>query len=296
MDINIEKMKINILNSIVYKTFLLITVLFLFMTACTKTPLNLPEMEDIETATIREYCNSIPISREIVLDKDGFLESLIGWSRTFVKVGKKSVNNTPTAEKCFQIRLKLVTGEVRTLYLYAKGNRRTTYGDYKEYIEEPHLAIYKCKLPRRRAGLYQYFTSDSFVDKYQYLYITFYDAFGDAFRTKNYSILPEYNGTGKAIWLDFSHQNKNNPLNWPNRYIPKTREAERAEDVRYIVEYYDNAVKDGYWYVPSTGQRLGDSYKTNEIIVIYDLVNSKITNIHASYAKSILEEYFSTIE
>ncbi len=281
--------------SVGHKSFWLITVLLVLLTACNNTKLNLPVMEDIATATIREYCNGTPVSREITLSKDsiGLLNYFIklrdyGKYKQYRKTIKKSVSDVPTVEKSFRIRLELVSGEVRTFYIYATGN--------KEYIEEPHIGIYKYLYTIN--SLYRSLTRESSLGGHAYLYISL----SDAFFGENYSILQEYNGAAKAIFMEFKSggdDTNDNPLSWPSRYIPEARVAERAEDVRYIVAYYDKATYSGYWYVPSTGKRLGNSYDHTYDLIIHDLIKKETTsmgNISFGDASSVLEKYFSNAE
>ena len=189
--------------------------------------------------------------------------------------------------------MKLKSGKVRTLSIYTTNEQ--------EYIDKPHLGIYSWKHPPYNMG--------GKFDKY-YLYITLNDAFGitsnDAFdaykRGKNiFSILPEYNGSAKAISMEFWGDNKNPrsrvsyPLKDPDHFIPKTRIAERAEDVRYIVALFMESVKDGSWYNPRTGKHVSDSYNHSIInIRIYDLVNRETTSL--PYSSDLVDQYFSNVE
>jgi hypothetical protein len=56
------------------------------------------------------------------------------------------------------------------------------------------------------------------------------------------------------------------------RFIPEAFAASRAEDVRYVV-LCEVASKtyEGYWYVPETGEELGDSYEVEYKATVYDL-------------------------
>ncbi len=56
------------------------------------------------------------------------------------------------------------------------------------------------------------------------------------------------------------------------RFIPEAFAASRAEDVRYVV-LCEVASKtyEGYWYVPETGEELGDSYDVEYKAAVYDL-------------------------
>ena len=254
--LNQERMKAKALDKIRQKLFLFITFLFMLLTGCNKPKLAMPSIEDVATATIQEYHYDTPVSREIVLDKElsgyghdcfhkiVFLDHFISNSSSFVNTKKKSFNSVSLLEKKFKIRLKLVSGEIRTLYFYGT--------EEQEYIEEPHFGIYVKKNLKHLAGSYSILTRGYGCGSY--LFTTLNDAFGitkeDAFhaleREKSaFSILPEYNGAGKAIWMEFSNAPPdtlttfgNNPLHFPTRFIPETRDAKRAEDVRYIAALF----------------------------------------------------------
>ena len=291
-----------------HNSFLLIAVSFVLLTACNNSKLNLPIKEDIATATIREYRNGTPVSREITLNKDsiGFLDAFIrskdyGKYKEYKKTIKKSVNDVPIVEKSLKIRLELVSEEIRTFYIYEIGD--------KEYIEEPHFGIYK-RLSRVN-GLYHSLTRTHFIDKYDYLYISLSDAFGknnyETFDWNNYSILPEYNGAGKAIWIELYKEDvevenlisteaevKNNPFYNSRRNIPTARQADRAEDVRYIVvRFVSGRYKSGDWYVFGTGKHVREQYDYNSIIEVYDLVKRNTVSMESING---IEEYFSRVE
>jgi hypothetical protein len=251
-------------------------------------------VEEIATATLREYDRGAPVSREIPLTKGGTLDDLLAQCNGdhFVKTGKKPLGDAPSAEKSFQIRLQLTSGEARTLYIYSSRGH--------EYIEEPYEGIYKGKVARRQRSLYDRLTEDGvFLDarNISYLYISLSDAFlGDA------SVLPEYNGAEKAVWIEFMQGGgrspaKENPLWRPSHYIPEARIAQRAEDVRYMVMYTITANYDGYWYDPRTGERLSDSYNNDYRLTIYDRVDKEYTNLGAvADAEAALEKYFSQLK
>ena len=298
-------MSVKILDCIMYKSFLLIAV-FGFLTACTytKSMSFLPNVEDVEVATIQEYSNGTPVSREISLNtnidtitlteyrngeltkmrfNNHILDRLFQWGGSFVRPDKESVDNVPIVEESYLFRLKLLSGEVRTFFVYAKGE--------EDFIEEPRLGIYSKSRTRGIASFYYVLTSSS------YLYLSLNDAFGG----ENFSILPEYNGAGKAIWVDFrSGGIREDPLAWPNRYIPETKAAKRAEDVRYIVAYYDagRTYRGYYWYNPKTRERTNAyDYKFN--LIVYDLLKGDTTalgDVQFNKLSYTLNEYFSHLE
>lgn len=291
----------------------------MLLTACNKPKLAMPSIEDIATATIQEYHYDTPVSREIVLNKKlsgyghdcshetVFLYHFISNSSSFVNTKKKSFNALSLLETKFKIRLKLVSGEVRTLYFYGT--------EEKEYIEEPHFGIYVKKYHKHLARLFSIFTSVYYCGSY--LFTTLNDAFGitkeDAFqaleREKSaFSILPEYNGAGKAIWMEFSnappdtlHTFSIDPLHFPTCFIPETRYAKRAEDVRYIAALFIiRGEYKGYWYNTRTRERVADDYKETYDLAIYDLLNGKIKTMRSLNspfdARNLLKEYFSNAE
>ena len=318
-------MSVNISNYIVHKPFLLMIVaLFVLLTSCVE-KIVFPNMEDIETATMQEYRNDTPVSREISLqlDKESFFFLMITSGRNYAKISKQSVSDVPTAEKSFCIRLQFVSGEVRTLFIYEE--------EGKEYIEEPYLGIYQY-VSYNREGIYTYLTKEVSIRQggiyirqsdYTYLFMTLNDAFGNICTQYdnnritfeqfyfNIPMLPEYNGNSKAISINFvksenKERKKPHPLRNHTNWIPKTRDAERAEDVRYIVIFEEYEKYAGYWYDRDTKKRDSDFYESTYSVEIYDLVKRKNERLVShryydsfniyNYVGPILEKYFSEAE
>ncbi|NLI52878.1 MAG: hypothetical protein GX417_00980 [Clostridiales bacterium] len=260
----------------------------LFASGCAdKETLEMPVYSELQSITLQEFEKDSAVSREVPLDK-----KLYGWQSAFPdwtyidaedyeKIRKES--QMPTRENSIACRLTQTDGTVRLIYVYSD--------EKYQYIEEAG-SIWRNKqhkgIAPRYVSMYNTYQEESFLQ-----------AYGQYAADKNFVLLPEYNGSGKAIWLDISSGEVDD---WFDRVVPDGFVAKRAEDVRYII-LCESAGKDyqGYWYDPKTGAKVADSYDQFYTITIYDLLTgeSRImvekTNDFASF-EDYVEPYFSEME
>lgn len=259
---------------------LLLVVMILMLLAlsgCTGgAKLELPTYADLQSITVQEIENGQPVSREVSLHNElQYYQShspddVYFPTKDYRQITKES--QMPTSDRSLAYRFTDNTGNTRLLNIYSDKNYN--------YIEEPGIGVWREK--RSKAQWAQYDLS----------YKTYEDnswaqAFLDTAIDKSFSLLPEYNGAEKAIFIDISEEAVSD---WVERFIPEAFVAKRAEDVRYVV-LCDIASKtyEGYWYVPETGERLDDSYDVEYKATVYDLVTGDTTVLVEMTVNGIFE-------
>jgi len=278
---------------------LMLAMAFSF-TACGGTKLVLPQLQTqpaqvvgVLSATLQEYCDGEPISRAFLMEGQFDLFNIIVCleNQQFTKTSQQSVDDVPSAEKSYRINLELADGNTRTLYFYAKED--------KQYIEEPYAGIYVGNPPDWCAPYW-----DAFTQK-DYLMLSLVAAFGSEHyphiekvpQQERYPLLPAYNGAGKAVRVDIydNHDEtvRHPPFDDPLWKIPENRLAERAEDVRYVVEvsHVTGSIK-GYW-VDENGKTVGTERDNSSYTTIYDLVTGSITKIDDGNG---LDAFFANVD
>ena len=251
--------------------------------------LELPTYEDLQSITVQEIENGQPVSREVTMydelhprlytspdyirfDTDGFR-----------KITKES--QMTSADKCIAYRFTEKSGNSRLLNIYS--------GEEYNYIEEPGIGVWREKRPQNEWTLY-----DLSYEKYEDN--SWAQAFLNTAKDKILTLLPEYNGAEKAIFVDISEETVNE---WVERFIPEAFVASRAEDVRYVV-LCEVASKtyEGYWYVPESGEKLGDSYDVEYKATVYDLVTGDAivlveTTVNGMFEiPDYIDAYFASIQ
>lgn len=102
-----------------------------------------------------------------------------------------------------------------------------------------------------------------------YVILSFQNAFLDHMEDGEFTLAEDYNGGGKAVWLEEDEVFTNT---WYDRFIPEEFTAERVEDVRYVfLCAIASSTYKGYWYDARTGQKLDDSYDITYRMTAYDL-------------------------
>ena len=220
--------------------------------------LELPTYEDLQSITVQEIENGQPVSREVTLYDE--LHPRLYTSPDYIRFdtdGFRQITNESqitSADKCIAYRFIEKSGNSRLLNIYSD--------EKYNYIEEPGIGVWREKRPQNQWTLYE-LSYDVYEDN------SWAQAFLNTAKDKIFTLLPEYNGAEKAIFVDISEE----PVNdWVERFIPEAFAASRAEDVRYVV-LCEVASKtyEGYWYVPETGEELGDSYEVEYKATVYDL-------------------------
>ena len=220
--------------------------------------LELPTYEDLQSITAQEIENGQPVSREVTLYDE--LHPRLYTSPDYIRFdtdGFRQITNESqitSADKCIAYRFIEKSGNSRLLNIYSD--------EKYNYIEEPGIGVWREKRPQNQWTLYE-LSYDVYEDN------SWAQAFLNTAKDKIFTLLPEYNGAEKAIFVDISEETVND---WVERFIPEAFAASRAEDVRYVV-LCEVASKtyEGYWYVPETGEELGDSYEVEYKATVYDL-------------------------
>jgi hypothetical protein len=220
--------------------------------------LELPTYEDLQSITVQEIENGRPVSREVTLYDE--LHPRLYTSPDYIRFdtdGFRQITNESqitSADKCIAYRFIEKSGNSRLLNIYSD--------EKYNYIEEPGIGVWREKRPQNQWTLYE-LSYDVYEDN------SWAQAFLNTAKDKIFTLLPEYNGAEKAIFVDISEETVND---WVERFIPEAFAASRAEDVRYVV-LCEVASKtyEGYWYVPETGEELGDSYEVEYKATVYDL-------------------------
>ena len=220
--------------------------------------LELPKYEDLQSITVQEIENGRPVSREVTLYDE--LHPRLYTSPDYIRFdtdGFRQITNESqitSADKCIAYRFIEKSGNSRLLNIYSD--------EKYNYIEEPGIGVWREKRPQNQWTLYE-LSYEVYEDN------SWAQAFLNTAKDKIFTLLPEYNGAEKAIFVDISEETVND---WVERFIPEAFAASRAEDVRYVV-LCEVASKtyEGYWYVPETGEELGDSYEVEYKATVYDL-------------------------
>lgn len=266
------------LKIILLLVFFMIANLLALCACSAGAPLEFPPFDELQSFTVQEYENGNAVSREIPL----YLYQ-VGFGEGLMKNYKELKNEIAPAlkEKYFAFRLTLADGSVRKILLFSD--------EGYNYLEEVGIGVW-----REKNSVSSYASAQNYYLKDW----TYRDAFGDALESRSFSLLPEYNGAEKAIWVDLTEQEKQygNVFGYPDRYIPDGYEAARAEDVRFIiVGEYARRDYTGYWYVPSTGQRLGNTYDETFTYTAYDLVAGEASilaeGVVSCDISQLIEEY-----
>ena len=222
------------------------------------TGLETPTYAQIDTLTMQEMQNGVAVSGEVSLTNQVESWRQENPERTYfgTKYYKKIESSRPIAgeERSFFYRVRLTDGTERDF---------TVFSDEKyDYIEELSVGLWRYQRGKTMASSY-----DCAQSAYQRL--TYDQAFGQYAAERKFSIMPGYNGAGKAIILTTI---KGKIEEWTTFRIPDELAAARAEDVRYLVLVdVVEQIKTGEWVTVETGEKVGDAYDTYCFAAIYDL-------------------------
>ena len=251
--------------------------------------LELPTYEDLQSITVQEIVNGQPVSREVTLYDE--LHPRLYTSPDYIRFdtdGFKKItkdSQMTSTDRCIAYRFTEKSGNSRLLNIYS--------GEKYDYIEEPGIGVWREKRPPNEWPLYN-LSYEVYEDN------SWAQAFLNTAKDKIFTLLPEYNGAEKAIFVDISDETVSD---FVERLIPEAFVASRAEDVRYVVlcEVASKTYK-GYWYVPETGEKLNDSYDVEYKATIYDLVTGdtivlvEITVNGFFEIRDHIEAYFASIQ
>lgn len=229
------------------------------------TVLETPTYAQIDTLTMQEIQNGVAVSGEVSLT-----EKIKSWrqedpERTYfgTKYFEKTKSSRPIAgeEKSFVYRFRLTDGTERDFSIFSD--------DKFDYIEELGVGLWRYQRENHEASNYDYAQTT-------YQRETYNQAFGQHAAERKFSIMPGYNGAGKAIILTMK---EGKVEEWTTFRIPDELVAARAEDVRYLVLVDElEKIKTGEWVTVETGEKVGDAYDTYYFAAIYDLETGE-TNV-----------------
>ena len=245
---------------------LTVTALFL-LTGCSKREPENPVYGDLNEITIQEYNGDTPVSREITVYDSVSLKEFPEtrqWLNTYGIREIKRKKDQPKRTKSYLMRFKKKDGTTSSVFIY---------GDDEHYYLEQDGNFWQGK------DLFWSFEN-------LYADLSYTSAFGSEVEDRSFTLLPEYNGAGKAMWMGLTDIDPTNicdtmyrnhafeeHYNW---CIDPEYVAERAEDVRYIfVCDYNHMTYDGYWYNVETGEKVSDSYDTSYDVTAYDLLTGE---------------------
>ena len=266
----------NTVSKFKLKRFLAISIGSLALTAgataimCNYVPpegtvLETPTYAQIDTLTMQEIQNGVAVSGEVSLT-----EKIKSWrqenpGRTYfgTKYFEMTKSSRPIAgeEKSFVYRFRLTDGSERDFSIFSD--------DKFDYVEELGVGLWRYQRGNHEASNYDY-------SQTTYQRETYNQAFGQHAADRKFSIMPEYNGAGKAIILTTI---TGKVEEWTTFRIPNELVAARAEDVRYLVLVDElEKIKTGEWVTVETGEKVGDAYDTYYFAAIYDLETGE-TNV-----------------
>ena len=222
------------------------------------TVLSTPTYAQIESLTMQEIENGVAVGGEVSLTKLVDVWRQENPERTYF--GTKYFEKTKSSrtvegqEKSFLYRFWLKDGTERDFSIFS---------DEKfDYIEESGVGRWRYQRGKHEASNYAY-------SQTTYQQETFNQAFGQHAADRTFTIMPGYNGTGKAIILAMKDGKVEE---WTTFRIPDELIAVRAEDVRYLVLVDElEKIITGEWVTIETGEKVGDAYETYYFAAIYDL-------------------------
>ena len=245
----------------------------------------MPNFGEIQSITVQEYANGVPVSREVTLDISKDAKSngdnksaliLFGTLRGFTKTKEEG-----RADQTQALLYRVLTADQGEFSFYL-------YLDHEQsYFQKTDGEVWKD-------------TGDladvAFEGEYSnYRYTSIREAFDDHIADRSFRLPPGYNGTGKALFIedtssvsgeapDAGPRIKPEQINWdgwdgtgglelPLYNINGYREYEavRTEDIRFIIFHTANrADLRGYW-ADSKGNHLSDDYTYGYVTELIDL-------------------------
>lgn len=206
-----------------------------------------------ESVTLCQYKDGKQVGMTLDLDPAFYRQD--GIQMDFRKVKKE----TPDPQDYMLYTYTGTNGKVQKVRYYDEGKY--------EYRYDEELGKWRYKPPGGKPASYQ-----TAFDAYHNG--TFSLMFDDHMEDLDFKPAEDYNGTGKAVFLEKHHEDDTTVLTqWYDRFIPEGFEAERVEDVRYIFtsEIATSVFTGYYWYIPSTGRITGKEYDITFRIRAFDL-------------------------
>ncbi|VEH00218.1 Uncharacterised protein [Slackia heliotrinireducens] len=252
-----------------------------------------PTYGQLESVAVQEYANGEAVSREISYDlsdwdsyesDEYFYGAWGGVNPEF----EPAEDNAPSPDSTQAIRCRITTVEGSDLefYIYNAGLGAS-------YIQMADGSVWRCRSE---------YPEELFEHAYsRYQHASFDQAFKAQVETGSFEMLPEYNGTGKAVVIEDERPVADDPddpsmvrvkpedVYWEGwdgtgslqlpHYQGYWKEEDygalRAEDVRFVVVYatVDSQI-DGHW-VDEAGNHVSNSYSYTYEGTVYDLATDE---------------------
>ena len=296
--------------------FCLVASLVAVIAACSGIQANqfgFPTYGELESFTVQEYVNGEPVSREIPYDVDEWSsydpDDLVfaAWSGEPSDLKKVDEEANADSSLALKYRLTMTDGSELEFFVYI-------VPQWAVYFQKADGELWRFRGDR---------PEECFTSAYTgYQWRSFRLAFEDQIETRSFQILPEYNGTGKALVIEDRSAVADDPDNgayqprfefedvywdgWdgtPSLQLPHYKGywqeddygAVRPEDVRYVVVYeaVDSEV-DGYW-VDSSGNYVSSSSSDVFVCTVYDLVTGQTATFSEGEDASIFDQVKSYI-
>ncbi len=248
---------------------IVIPAILFVLTGCSGKMPVLPTREQITCIKMQEYQGDVPISMEISQDYTYDPQSSVNLDAIYFYNPKNCDYKQITNEKKIPVRDLSIrfqftdkNDQVTTVYVFSD--------EEYNYLEIPDQGTWREKIPKHLMSEQEQRTKS-------YRDIEFRQVFTEQAATRQFSLSENYNGAGKAIWIDLGNDELDTGFSeWWDRYIPDDRKAERPEDVRYVIlkEMINKDYK-GYWYNTKTGEKTGDEYDCAYQITAFDLVTGE---------------------
>ena len=282
------------------------------LSACSTAPaaeFGFPTCGELESITVQEYVNGEPVSREIAYDPEQWAgndpddSAFCMWNTDIWALEREDDQGKADTTQALRYRLTKTDGTDLEFYVYMLRDSGATY------FQKPDGELWRDKSE---------FSSDSFTDEYGvYQHISFDQAFGSQLESRDFQMLPEYNGTAKALVIedysavtDDSNDTPHEPkiecedVYWDgwdgvaSLQLPHYQGywgeddygAIRPEDVRFVVIYEAIDVEiDGHW-VDSSGNHVSNSYRYTYQGTIYDLATGESATFMETGDSSIFDQ------
>lgn len=226
--------------------------------------LEVPAYAQIESLTMQEMKNGVAVSGEVSLTnrveamKADYPERTYFGTKYFERTNPK--RPLECEDKSFVYRFRLTDGTERVFAVFSDDNY--------DYLDEKGVSLWRYRRGDREASNYVYTNTTYQQEAYN-------QAFGQRAAEREFTLMPTYNGAGKAIRLSME---KGKIKEWSSFGIDDELAATRAEDVRYILlEDMVDKLNVGYWYNRRTGEKVSDAYDEYYYIAAYDLVTGEVT-------------------
>ena len=265
-------------------TLIMLSVMILIFCSCgagsNEPPI--PSYKDTMLITMQEYEKDSPIGIEIIVESSSS-ESLQGsyfydsahsdWKQL------KNQKRLPPREKSYLFRFTDKDGSITEAFLFED--------DKYDYLDILGEGVWR----ERKNG----HNNRTLWQREKYQNIQYAQYFVEPLLDNKLSLPESYTGAEKAIYINNIEKTDRC---WDTMHIPSEREAERANDVRYVFVFgIMDQTYTGYFYNVTTGERLDNAYDYTYCLDVYDLVSDSKETLYTGKDPTapgkVIEEYFS---